>query len=381
MITGKYPFSLGTRTISTYLDSSFVTLAEVLALHGYFTCALAERWGEDLFQGLEQWNRISQQTSQKTQWCLETLDQLDGRPFFIWLYYWDPHAPYTPPVEFMRMYEPDYTWEAQKPYSHPKRTEKDDNLRDSTGLYGGSLVLLNRANQGTIVLTAAEREHLVNLYDAEIAFVDSKIKEVVDKIKELGLWDNTLVVLNADHGEAFGEHHHYYHGHTLHEEQVRVPLIVKPPQSQVPGKVVYGPVRNMDIMPTILDYCGIRPPQSLDGQSLRPFIAKDGTPELATYLETYHLKTQTHMVAYRDGQHKLIYNLSHDSTELYDLVADPQERENLLSQIEAPLEVQLREELLSALGVESLGALELSETSIKINPSTRERLRALGYIY
>lgn len=96
MITGKYPFFLGARMIPTDLDSSHLTLAEALTAQGYFACALAEPWPAGFFQGLKEWNKISHLTIQKTHRCPEAVEGLVGHPFFIWLCYWDPHAPYTP---------------------------------------------------------------------------------------------------------------------------------------------------------------------------------------------------------------------------------------------------------------------------------------------
>jgi arylsulfatase len=390
MITGKYPYFVGIRMMVPDLDSSQVTLAEALRAKGYFTYAIAEPWRPGFFQGLERLDKNDTSTIQKTQWCLEALDQLDDRPFFIWLYYWDPHAPYAPPVEFMRAYHPGYTWEDDKSYSKARVDAADEDLRDPTGHYAGTTVLLLRLNQDQITLTQAERNHLTNLYDAEIALVDSKIKEVLDRLKELDLWDNTMVVLNADHGEAFGEHGRYYHGYTIYEEEVRVPLIVKAPQPMAEGKVIGGPVRNLDIMPTILDYCGIPAPADIQGQSLRPFMETDLFPNLPACIETHRIQTQNHLMGYRDGRYKLIYNLSHGGAELYDLEADPGERNNLLAgaataeEHRGPatqLEAQLREKLLKTLEVKALAVLKLGETPRLIDPETKEQLKALGYIY
>jgi arylsulfatase A-like enzyme len=286
-------------------------------------------------------------------------------------------------VEFMRKYEPDYTLvDGLRPYR--------PNLRDATGLYGGSILLLGRLNQGKIVLTPDERDHLISLYDAEIAFVDSNIQQVLDKIKELGLWENTMVILNADHGEVFGEHGKYYHGHTIYEQQVRIPLIIKPPRSQPAGKVIDGPVRNLDIAPTILDYCNIRIPGEAQGKSLRSFIEEESSPNLPACMETRNVQTLTHMLGYRTGHYKVIYDLSRGSAELYDLAEDPHERNNLLvdeglaqarQDPAAHIEFRLQKKLLTTLGVEELSALKLGEESTSMDPQTRERLKALGYIY
>ncbi len=390
MITGKFPAFTGVRTPAADLDSSQVTLAEALREEAYLTCGIVPRWNQSFNQGFERLPPASRSTEERTRLCLEALDRLDGRSFFIWLYYWDPHLPYDPPEEFMRVYEPQYSRQEGRWAGRPKPDIKNEDLRDATGLYGATVLVLNRANEGRIVLTEAERQHLINLYDAEIALVDSWIKEVLDKIKELGLWENTMVVLNADHGEAFGEHNRYYHGHTLYEEEVRVPLIVKPPRSAVDGKVITGPVRNLDIMPTILDYCRIVPPRDLNGQSLRPFIETDLSPDFSTSLETegfwWGKGSEFQLVGYRHEGFKLICDLVAEKTELYHLDQDAGEHNNLLAAREGSAgshrrEIELAEDLLETLAVDHITDLKIALRDLKMDRSTQQRLKALGYIY
>jgi arylsulfatase len=374
MITANYPFALNIRRLGVDLDSSHTTLAETLAGEGYFTYGILEKWPPGFYQGFEKLEPGNSSTLQKTEWCLQALDELDGRPFFIWLYYWDPHAPYTPPGEQMKLYEPEYELlEGFRSYGR--------DLRDATGHYGGAILVLGRINRGLITLSPDEREHLVNLYDGEISFVDAQIGEVFDRLRKLGLWDKTLVVLNADHGEVFGEHGEYYHGATLHDEQLRVPLIIKPPASAAAEKRIDSAVRNMDIMPTILDYCRIDLSEGLPGVSLRPWIDQTDTRDLTTFLETHNLQPPSHQVGYRDGRRKLIYDLTNGTAQLYDLIADPGENVDMLGQGQGShLEMELQKQMLSILGAGSLADLELDEEMEEIAPETREQLRALGYI-
>jgi len=374
MITATYPYLLDIRQLGLELDSTHVTLAEALAEEGYFTCGILEDWPPSYYQGFEKLYKGPSGTSRKTQACLQTLEELDGRPFFIWLYYWDPHAPYTPPEEHMRVYEKDYAlMNASRPYGQ--------DLRDATGLYGGSILLLGRINRGLIRLTPEERQHLIRLYDAEITFVDAEIGTVFKQLKELGLWDRTIIVLNADHGEVFGEHGHYYHGHSLYEPQIRVPLIVKPPRSRARARTVSPAVRNMDIMPTVLDYCHVPDPAGINGCSLRPLIEETGGEARPTCLETHNLQPPGHQVGYRTEDHKLIYDLFDGGVELYDLKADPSEADDLMVSESAPeLEIRLREEMLAGLKAGSMEDLAMPEESPHIRPEVRDRLRALGYV-
>ena len=374
MITATYPYLLDIRQLGLDLDSAHVTLAEALAEEGYFTCGILEDWPPSYYQGFEKLHQGPSGTRRKTEACLQTLESLDDRPFFIWLYYWDPHAPYTPPEEHMRVYEQDYSlMDGSRPYGQ--------DLRDITGLYGGSILLLGRVNRGLITLTPEEREHLIRLYDAEITFVDTEIGLIFERLKSAGLWDQTMIILNADHGEVFGEHGHYYHGHSLYEPQIRVPLIVKPPLSRDRTQTVSRAVRNMDIMPTVLDYCGVPDPDHINGRSLRTLIEEDGGISRPTCLETHNLQPPGHQAGYRTEDHKLIYDLFSGETELYDLRSDPSEAENLMAADPAPeLEARLREEMLAGLKAETMEDLAMPETPARIQPEVRDRLRALGYV-
>jgi arylsulfatase A-like enzyme len=274
----------------------------------------------------------------------------------------------------MRWHEPDYQLvDGFRSYGQ--------NLRDATGLYGGSIPLLSRINQGRIVPTSQERDHLRHLYSAEISFVDAQVGQVLEKIEDLDIWKNTMIILNADHGEAFGEHGKYYHGHNLYEGQIRVPLIVKPPASVPAGRIVAGPVRNLDIMATILDYCGIAVPQGCNGRSLRPAVEGRQDPQWPTCLETNSVQPPRHLMGYRDGRHKLIYDLTGGGSELFDLAADPGEQRDLLSLGQGQaVASQLGEEFLAALGAKALADLALKGETEQLDPVTKERLRALGYI-
>ncbi len=380
-ITGMYPTLIGVRTPMNDLDSSFVTVAEFLAAQGYATSAILPEWPMGMYQGIERLEALESSTTLRTETCLDILRQLDGRPFFLWLYYWDPHAPYQPPEEFARPFQSPNTPIADEERQYAGRP-------DALG-YRMILQMLD-INAGRLTPGPGFRDRLMNLYDAEIAFVDSGIKEVVNRMKELGLWDNTLVILNADHGEAFGEHSYFFHGYSIYEEEVRVPLIIKPPRSPADGKIIQGPVRNLDITPTILDYCGIPAPPGIVGQSLRPFIEKDISPDLPTCIESNTPERKVHLAGYRHGGYKLIYSLG-ELGELYDLRRDPREKENLLSpakgggQVEGvdilEKERELRTALLEAYGVDDVNDLMVTQRQKKIDPALIEQLKAQGYIY
>jgi len=397
IVTGKFALLTGVKLLQGYLDSTHTTMAEVLSADEYFTCSTTRIWSDSFYQGFDTTGTSHATTEQRTEQTIRALEQHEDEKLFIWLYYWDPHAPYKPPDEFMRLYEPDYTEISLKELM-AKAKDEATRLRDHTGHYNGSIATLLEAGSGKIKLTAMDREHLLNLYDAEIAYVDSEIGKVVAKLKKMGLYDNTLIVLNADHGEAFGEHQRYYHGMTVYDEEARVPLIIKPPYSRNKNKVVQDQVRNIDILPTVLDYCGLKTPEDCNGQTLRPLIETDSSPDLPSITETYAGKHPTRrllMAALRHQGHKLIYDLGEERVLLYDLRVDPREKKNLLPEAATiePIpgeaqdparqkEQQMRAELLDLLRLQRISDLASAEENLEeIDEKTREQLKALGYIY
>jgi arylsulfatase A-like enzyme len=372
MITGKFPFFTGLRMQGGALDSSHTTLAEVLLKHGYATFTLTNQvWSPSYGQGFQGSGRRDLTTPERTDVIIKKLEEYGDARFFLWLYYWDPHAPYIPPLEYLQLFEPERT-------SVPKRLHHP-------GITAPELEALRQDPR--------YRKQMVDRYDAEIAYVDEGIGQVVAKLKEMGLYDQTMIVLNADHGESFGEHQRYGHGTTVYDEVLRVPLVMKLPGSERGGREIGGQVRNMDIMPTILDGCDLRVPEACNGRSLLPFIGGEAAPELPSVTETHY--QDVHLLAYRQQGRKVIYDLGRDRVELYDLQADPGEGVNLLPEAATiePLpgemtdpqrhkEQQLRADLLALLGVQRMADLFMTEKDIKeIDAETKERLKALGYVY
>jgi len=391
LITGMFPLFTQIRTFSGHLDSVHTTVAEVLEADGYLNLASNRMWSKSFYQGFQETGGSGEQTPQRTARAIQGIEDRQESKFFIWLYYWDPHAPYLPPEELMQRYEPDYV---HRPPRRQGSGPREMALRDASGHFDGSIGTLKALNQKEIRLTSMDRKHLNDLYLAEIAYVDQGIGEVIARLKELGLYDDTLIILNSDHGEGFGEHGFWYHGSTVFDEMCRVPLIIKPPLAKNLHKEVWGVVRNIDVVPTILDYCGLEAPATWDGQSLRPFIETDLSPSLPGVTET-QVGKKSHLMALRQGGYKLIYDVQNDKVWLYDLEADPGETSSILpdttlagldaseTRPEArALERELRADLLKTLRARDLTDLRPTLKDLgPIDDQTKERLKALGYVY
>ncbi|MAG57639.1 MAG: hypothetical protein CMJ83_15205 [Planctomycetes bacterium] len=173
-------------------------------------------------------------------------------------------------------------------------------------------------------------------YDSEIARADAAIGEVLDTLKAQGVADRTIVIVNSDHGEAFGEHNTRFHGSTLYEEQIRVPLIVHAPG--LPARRLRALVGNVDLVPTILDLLDVDHDLPLQGRSLVPLLLggdddSDAPMPFAFAELPGAMRGLSPGVAHRDalrlGDLKLVWNPTDAVAELYDLKADPIEERNL----------------------------------------------------
>ena len=180
--------------------------------------------------------------------ALSWLQRHRGERFALWLHYYDPHEPYEPPAEVAAQFTAGYP----------------GNLPDA--LATDWLVGLNEP-AADAALSAADRQHVVDLYDAELAFLDYQLGRVLEAVTELGLEGVTLVVIVADHGQAHGEASFWGHGERLLEPVIKVPMLVHQP-GQRAGQVVPEAVETLDLLPSLLDWFGLPPIAGLPGRSL-----------------------------------------------------------------------------------------------------------------
>lgn len=177
-----------------------------------------------------------------------------------------------------------------------------------------------------------EGDPRVNAYNSEIAYTDAYIGKILQKFKDTGLYDDTVIVLVSDHGEAFNEHGFYFHGQTLYNEVVRVPMIVR-----VPGwkpRRVTNPVSIADLPPTLLDLMGYPIPGNYDGSSRVPMMLgqapSEDRPVFSELLP--YTSWKEHHKAVMLGDWKFISVLTAGSEQLYNLADDPGEKKNLLKE-------------------------------------------------
>jgi len=254
LLTGRFPdaaidaqYHLDADTIASYLSrGGFATGAfhsNPYVSRAYRYDSDFDKFDDDLYLGKHKLVALAQRALDKlrnrhytraekiNRRSLDWLDSLPSdRGFFLWNHYMDPHGPYEPLEKYRKLFhdEPVSNREAQKLYKRAIRNPES--------------------------ITPLERETLVNLYDAEIRYTDEHIQRFLNALEERNIREETLVIITADHGDAFGEHGYYEHPRYLDDELLCVPLIVKHPDPS--PLVVDVPTSTVDIVPTILDTLG-----------------------------------------------------------------------------------------------------------------------------
>lgn len=285
--------------------------------------------------------------------ALEVVDAAESAPFFLFVNFLDPHTPYRAPDGFDELFSG----------SRPSRRREF--------LSGEEWAALLRGDRQ---LTAGEIEHLRAAYDQELAYLDSELRRLLDHLRRHPRWQEMLVVLTSDHGEALGERSHLGHSISLYDEIVRIPLIVKTGRS-MPDLELGETVQSVDVFAGILEYAGLPLPAAGDGlpwgRGRSHAFAWAYVHQAFARLGITRLTRE--LVAVERDRWKLIRS-STGEIELFDLRRDPGETRNLAS-----VETERRAELLSAL--ESLQDAEVREERvIETSPQELQKLRALGYV-
>lgn len=348
LLTGTYPQFNHVEDLGAPLTKDLPYLPDLLHQHGYHTAAFIgaeilnpsstargfER-GFDLYDapfhlrkpGEDRYTSIERRAEDVANSAMAWLSHHQQGPFFLWLHFYDPHDPYDPPEPFKTHY-------ASAPY------------------------------------------------DGEIAYTDSVVGSIMGVLQRHGLFQNCLIAIAADHGEAFGEHGEERHGMFLYDETIRVPLLLKLPAGRFEGKRVEERVALADIAPTLLEAAEISIPSKVQAHSLFSLIGdakrageKAETPLWPIYSETnYGHRTfgWAELRSWRTG--KYLY-VQAPKRELYDQSSDSGALENLAANARAVagiLDAQLTEFEKKTSGGQTVNP--------KVDPALAEKLRALGYL-
>lgn len=308
LLTGLDPARHGATSRTSVLAQDITTLAERLRRMGYSTAAIATNphvlpvWG--FAQGFDEFHDVkelydSTRADQVNEVAFRFLDKQASAPFFLFVHTLDPHAPYDPPPPHDRL------WGPPPPGERP--TIREQPIED-----------------------------VIDSYDGEIHFNDEQFGLLVDRLRQDGRYDRSLIVFVSDHGEELEDHGRLGHGMTLYEEVVRVPLVVKLPGNEHASTRVASPVVLQDIVPTVLAAVGDGAPD-LDGVDLGGGTARDGRERPISFsLDVLTLEGHRKVIeGLRVGRWKLIREIApRSSFSLFDLEADPRERHNRRAEAE-----------------------------------------------
>jgi arylsulfatase A-like enzyme len=386
ILTGLYPTAHGLTRIAR-LPDSLDTLPERLGRHGYATAAivshvlLARVYNFD--QGFDEFKVAAAlptheviSTERVTDRATESLERLANGPdpYLLFVHYFDPHYQYR---------------------RHPEHGFSSDGAGRLVG--GEDIETLRTIMESA---TPEELQFVLDVYDEEVRHTDVGVGRLLAKLRELGRYDDTLIIVTADHGEEFLDHGWLGHTRSLYEELVRVPLIIRPPAMSLGARVVESPVSLASIAPTVLELAGVESPSgpgrtvSLLPLLQHPASTPDETGVISMgegesvadtiLLEVDFTSTDprnemktTRKKALIEGDHKLIRDDLSGRVELYDLSVDSREREDLSSrhpEIVERMQASLQRR------IEAVGASPTPTEEIEHGASQIEELRSLGYV-
>lgn len=384
LLTGLYPQTHGVRD-REILDSKYQTLQGIFKRNGYKTAAFVSGFvlkhdlsglnnNFDLYQdrfslvfdgfklmrifehlGCLPMINGDRKADYTNRLVIPWIKRYSNKRFFLWLHYYDPHIPYEP----------------------PRRLRKQKSLR-------GQFSPATQWEMGGLKKAALSEElinSMLNLYNGEIVYCDEKIGEIMEVIEEVGLKEETLIVLTSDHGEGFEHDYYFSHGDRLYESGIHVPLFFRYPKGGLPsGREIADQVQLIDVPPTILALTGLTAEEEMEGRDLSPLLyGRIQDTDFSAYSESpwrNNIATKGPMRSVRTNEWKYIYTVDSAEEELYNIKKDPLEEKNLVS-IEKEIAAELKEELF-----EWMVPLTSIESGKKpaVDRLTIEKLRSLGYM-
>jgi len=303
--TGRWPLDAvgATNLGAVFRDNGWATSGCVANIH------LNPRF--DFDDGFDDWRLdVQANAEEQADRAIKYFQDNQTRDAYLFLHIMDPHLFYKAPPEFNEKFV----------------READPDL---PALFNRWEVVNWQKKGG---LSEKRKNHISDLYDAEIAYTDSHVGRMLEEINKLP--GQTLVVIHSDHGEELWEHDGFEHNHTLYNELVHAVLIVQPPGGVPGGARVNKPVSIVDIGATLFDFAGIEDGPKQDGLSLRPLMRGEAGPEYDRALPVAFLRYDRERWAVVHDNYKYILHTGSGEEELYNLSEDFGETENLAKQLD-----------------------------------------------
>jgi arylsulfatase A-like enzyme len=404
LLTSLYSYTHGIVRDHDTIPKGAATLAEQMRAAGYLTAGFVANPLAGVLSGLQrgfdymsEWGVVQRYRSEAKDRGTDSaavnrilfpwLERHRDEPFFVYAHTMDPHAPYQPPPG------------AEETFANPAETpEFDAACRKLAGTvrYGGGIATNRAGCRHNGVDPDLFIRRAIDRYDGEILHNDRSLEQLAGKLEQLGILDNTLIVVVSDHGEEFWEHGWTAHGHSLYQELTHGVFMMWSPKLIPKPRRVAEPVQLIDVMPTILGLLGLGIPDVVQGQSLaalakgEPFrrrgmvmTSRFAHPEAKVAAAIPENRIDT--VAMLDADWKFIYReqareAGMREVELYDRRTDRRETRNVAAEhpqqvgrmrSEAVRWMEAQKQIRSALGQGAKAPLD---------QQTLEKLRSLGYL-
>jgi len=404
LMTSLFSFTHGIIRDYDTIPQASTTLAEQLRRAGYVTAGILANPMAGRISGLQrgfdymsEWLVVDRQRNEQDDRGTDSaalnrvlfpwLDQHGDEPFFLYAHATDPHAPYRPPAGFEEKFaQPAESAEFDRNYMKLK------DLALSRGGFGFSRALCTEVgvNPERFIQRAMDR------YDGEVLHNDASLQQLSGKLKDLGVLDNTLIIVVSDHGEEFWDHGWTGHGQSLYQELSRGVLLMWAPKMVPVPRRVSDPVQLVDVMPTVLDLLGLKIPDIVQGQSLAPFAKgqpfhRRGLVMTSRFAHPYEENAgfipENHVDSFAciDAGWKLIYRPNGKSeglnrVELYNRQTDRREANNVAAQNPQQVDrmlsgvehwIQQQKQIRGVLGRGAKATMD---------QETLQKLRSLGYL-
>ncbi len=382
LLTGTWPTihgALGKKTIVTPIRPELPMAAEVFKSNGFSTLGLGNNAytsamlgfgrGFDVYDHRHAYNDRIRRADETIDTALKLIHQHRNESNFLFIHFYDPHLDYDPPPG----YKAKFTAGRRRP-SPPLGWKYFRSI--------GSDRQAMMTDDGIKPPSAEDSDYIKGVYYGEVNFSDAQVGRLVDGLKKMSLYDQATLVITSDHGEEFWEHGGFEHAHTVYDELIRVPLIMKLPRAvQYAKSLVKAQIRQLDVMPTLFALAGIEKPASFVGRSLMPFIMG---------------QTEEHLLAFSEGtlygSDKLAWSTQHYTyivdlnpqakrkAELYNWRNDPHQKEDLITK-QPGIARDLYQEMGQFYSKLLARAKTMSQPKVKnMHPQIIESLKSLGYI-
>ncbi|MEK7794515.1 MAG: sulfatase [Candidatus Hydrogenedentota bacterium] len=378
MMTSTYPHTHGVPRNGFVVSDENVTLAEILRAAGYSTAAIVGAFpllhrfeldqGFDLYDDKSAhgdfWQRTAEEVTDAT--LRYVAQRGPGGPLFLFVHYFDAHAPYSPGKVWFNPYR-------EQPVEDPGHPITPDWMEVMTG----------KKSMGA-------RKYLVQRYAAEITYLDHHLGRLLEGLRQAGIVDNAIIIVTSDHGESLWDNGPWFdHGQNTVQSVIHAVGILRLPGARHGGTRVGVPVSTLDWMPTVLAYAGITAPPGIDGRAIdlngdaprvgprdlfceatKPFtVEREG--------EWYNAQKER---CIRSENYKFVYSPYANTRALFNVADDPYDHKNLLDAPTPEIE-KLAAELEAKLAAWHASAAPKSSAFDQENEQeTRDQLEALGYV-